>query len=576
MRAYTTFMVITGVFALLFAVPGVAILLVYVTLGLALPLMFVQTLFVYGACFYPLVAGFGGSRMVGGAITMGAIAALAFLPGILGQGQAQRIAAEVMADDLRPSEPVAFRSLEIRRKPSDYADLFADNEACGLECRSLLLTGKVDWVRVVMLTGRPARRGAGQPSTSTFYRSGTLLECAVPMSGKAPASSSCVLMSADTGGPADLVIEFSQAYRSDIKAATKTSFMRFKTMRRVEARVLRAGRRETVYRQSETESAVAFTPSVIAPEINSLRSSGFEFQKSKQRINQISLTRALEAVGTGVKSVPGADPKSKRPDSWKDGITPAMTRDILSVLDLPGSEPFNQQQGQVISSWMMHARAIDDWTPELLGVLRRIVGDPRVRNASFFGQIFARNVEVTKALMPDVLARMEAEEFGSDNTPARQAAYAFVRIDPHLLARHRDRIIALARKPGRTGDIVMKAVGRLGVDPLHYLLPFEADFNAFKNYPRVSGACYAENKWAAGLIPALRAALEIEPTQDSKMQRRYDRFRSAVLATLANLGDVDFVRSKLEPGKDGKPGRVERQLDRLRGVGRNANWLCSF
>lgn len=576
MRAYTTFMMITGALALLLAVPGLAILLVYVTLGLALPLMFVQTLFVYGACFYPLVAGFGGSRTVGAAISVGAIAALAFLPGILGQGQAKRIAAEVMADDLRPSEPVAFRSLEIRRKPSDYADLFADNEACGLECRSLLLTGKVDWVRVVMLTGRPARRGAAQPSTSTFYRSGTLLECGVPMAGKAPASSSCVLMSADTGGLADLVIEFSQAYRSSIKAATKSSFMRFKTMRRVEGKVLRAGRRETVYRQSETESAVAFTPSVIAPEFNSLRSSGFEFQKSKQRINQISLTRALEAVGTGVKSVPGADPKANKPTNWRDGLTPALTRDVLSVLDLPGAEPFNTEQGKVISTWMMHARQEKEWTPEIVGILRRIVRDTRVRNASYFGQIFERNVKVAKALMPDLLDRMEAEEFGSDNTAARQAAYSFVRIDPQLLAPYRDRIIALARKGGRTGDIAMQAVGRLGVDPLPYLLPFEADLKAFKNYPRVSGACYAESKWAARLIPELRAALEIEPTQDSKMQRRYERFRSAVLATLANLGDVDFVRSKLEPGKDGKPGRLERQLDRLRGVGRNANWLCSF
>ncbi len=576
MRAYTTFMVITGALALLLAVPGLAILLVYVTLGLALPLMFVQTLFVYGACFYPLVAGFGGSRTVGAAISVGAIAALAFLPGILGQGQAKRIAAEVMADDLRPSEPVAFRSLEIRRKPSDYADLFADNEACGLECRSLLLTGKVDWVRVVMLTGRPARRGAAQPSTSTFYRSGTLLECGVPMAGKAPASSSCVLMSADTGSPADLVIEFSQAYRSGIKAATKSSFMRFKTMRRVEASVLRAGRRETVYRQSETESAVAFTPSVIAPEISSLRSSGFEFQKSKQRINQISLTRALEDIGSVVKSVPGADPKTKRPGSWKDGITPAMTRDLLSVLDLPGSEPFNQQQGQVISSWMMHARQSKEWTPELIGLLRRIVRDPRVRNASYFGQIFVRNPDLTKALLPDVLDRMEAEEFGSDNTAARQAAYSFVRIDPRLLVAHRERIIALAQKGGRTGDIVMKAVGRLDLDPLPYLLPFEADLKAFKNYPRVSGACHAEKEWAARLIPQLRAALAIEPAPDRKMQHRQDGFRDAVLAALANLGDVDFVRSRLVPDKDGKPGRLERQLDRLRGVGRNANRLCSF
>lgn len=576
MWAYTTFMVITGVLSVLLAASNVATLVIWVTFGLGFPLLLVQSVFAYGLCLFPLIAWRNNAPTLGAVVSVCAIAALAFLPSQFAKGYANQIVEEVTADDFRPERPVSFRSLEIRREPDNYDNLFADNEPCGLECRSLLLTGKVDWVRVVMRTGKRARRGVPEETRSTFYRPGTVFDCAAPGASSEARHQGCVLMSADPGSLADLVVSFEEGRSKDLKSTAESAFHRFTKWRRVEASVRQNGRLSPVYRQTDAEMNLAFMPSVIAPEFRGINSSGFSIQKSKTRLRPITLDAALKAVGSDVANVPGADPKENKPTSWKDGITPALTRDALSVLDLPGVEPFNAEQEKVISKWLMHARATKDWSPEIMGILRRIVRDPRVRNASFFGQIFERNVEVTRALLPDVLDRMEAEEFGSDNTAARQAAYSFVRIDPQLLAPYRDRIIALARKGGRTGDIAMQAVGRLGVDPLPHLLPFEADFNAFRNFPRVSGACYAEMKWAPRLIAELRAALEFEPAPDRKMQARQEQFRNRVLAALANLGDVDFVRSRLKPGEDGKPSRLERQLDRLRGGGRDANRLCSF
>ncbi len=576
MRAYIFYLVVTGVMSGLLAVPDIATLVVWVTFGLGFPLLLVQSVFAYGLCLFPLIAWRNSSPTLGAAVSACAIAALAFLPAQFAQGYANQIGDEVTAGDFRPERPVSFRSLEIRRKPDNYENLFADNEPCGLECRSLLLTGQVDWVRVVMRTGSRTRRGQPEETRSTFYRAGTVFDCGAPSASNGAVQQGCVLMSADPGSLADLVIAFDEGWRKDLKSVAESTFHRLSKWRRVEASVRQNGLLSKVYRQSDAELNLAMAPAVLAPEFRGIRSSGMAFYKSKTRINQISLAAALEAVGFADRDVPGADPKANKPKSWREGITPSLTRDLVSVLDLPGSEPFNAERDKVISKWVTHARQTRQWTPELMALLRRIVRDQRIRAPTFFDQIFSRNRDVARALMPDVLDRIEAEGLGNDHTVPRQVAYTFSRIEPELLAPHRDRIIALAQKDGRTGDILIKAVGRLGVNPLPYLLPFEADLLAREKFPRLQGACFAEKKWAGALIPHLRSALHIEPAPDRKMQFRQERFRSTVLATLANLGDVDFVRSKLVPGKDGKPDRLERQLDRISKRDTDSNSLCGI
>jgi len=321
-------------------------------------------------------------------------------------------------------------------------------------------------------------------------------------------------------------------------------------------------------------------PALWGPRISSQNSDGVDIARSATLVHPISLRLALHdiglsmaerrssspAVGTAPKTVTvtAARPQVEAPAASDE----ASTRALVSVLDLPGDEAFNPDQAKIVASWIAEARRAGDWSQPRLDLLRRIARDRRLRSPTLIDQVFERNPKVAAALMGDILDRIDDEGIGRDYTVPRQVAYTFPRLPAGFLLPYAARIQALLAKGGAVREILLPAAGRLGADPSPLLLPFDDDRKSYgvERFARVKGACFADKRWAAALIEPLRAHLD--------QARNLDQ-RKAVLSTLANLGDRDFVAARI--AADGRPqeARLLERIDKTLANPRYpANALC--
>ena len=562
---------------------GLAILML--TLGLAFPLLFAPAALCYLLAAFPAVALWrGGSmaRFTGVGISAALIAAVAIIPGFISNQRAGRLDAATQRADIHPAATSAARTLEIMRNRENYDKLFMDAEPCGYECRALLLGGRIEWVRVQMKDG--SSKKASNPSTT--YKAGRGAACGFGET-KAAGGDRCVLVAADTGAAADLTIGFDHQtlpMRETVRGKPGTNrapvdwYLKPNEMRTVSAIERLGGAEKLLLRQTDISVNVITSPAALIPDMRGMSIDGLTLSRSRRLLNPISLRRTLETLGFSIDGIAGANPAPSMPKDWRDSITPEMTSVLMSVLALPGSEPFNTEQSSIISGWIMHARQIKVWTPELVALLRRAVRDERLQTPTFFDQIFERNPAVTTALLPDVLELIERDGITEKYTPARQAAYTFPRIDESLLKPHARRIIALLDKGPAERDILLPSIGRVGVDPAPFLTPFESGSKTAvkSNFRQLEAACFAEKKWAPGLVTALKENLTaLARTGPRENEAR--AYRARLLATLANLGELDLALQELAKSDDPVDARLSRRLkSNAMEKRRGANALCHF
>ena len=206
MRIYLIVLAALAALTILMAGQDVGLIVLFGTMGIGFPLVFAATGLIYGLCAAPLVvfwpAG-GRARGAGVAATVVLIGFAALAPHYLGQYAATAAAAVLRASDHMPREQVGASTLEIRRPAESYDATFADRRPCGIECRTLLSTGQVRWVRVVEVKQYTAQTVI----SSTFHRALHGKDCAAP-GGDLNDSAVCVVDVADPGDPANLVIDF--------------------------------------------------------------------------------------------------------------------------------------------------------------------------------------------------------------------------------------------------------------------------------------------------------------------------------------------------------------------------------
>jgi hypothetical protein len=547
-RGYDRALAILGLATIVMAEEQRITTVIWLTLGLGIPLIFVGTVFVYGLCARPAVRAWSGppsQRVPAVVLSAVAVMALAVLPGLVGRMQAHFGVLSVRANDHVPAKPPALQSLEIRRPASSYDGTFEDNIGCGPECRSVLAAGHVGWVRVAML---------GSTDSSTVYRRADAGECGGDPIGKLVLPMSCVLVADDPGGVADLVITFDEVAK--FKAGTGI-FVTWHPARSVIATRREDGKGVEILRQT---GAVVEIPSIPALII------AMHFAQLNDTSHAISLRGTLVTLGV-IPAAKLADATPPRHRTWEDGIDAGMNREVEAVLNLSQVGRFSDDQSRVISDWLRAARQIKNWAPDQLALLRRIALDQRIRVPTDFDQIFERHREVAEVLLPDILDLLEAHGVTNDFTAERQAAYTFARIDPDLLAPYAQRILALREKEFKLRGILLPAVGRLGVDPSSYLLPIAHDIEG------VRAACVAETRWAPMLIPGLRDAVSAN-AHIQKPDISYGSFGEAALKALAKLGDAEFVRQYLAQRGDADAKRLAQRIDHELNRPRGRDSLC--
>lgn len=568
MRNHLALIAILFGLTLVMAIPDVGSSVMLMTLGLGAPLVFSGTGVLYALCAFPLPFLWDeepNGPLVGAMLAGALIVICAFTPYFLGPRWAETMAQGFRAADHSPTDPVGAATIEIRRPSQSFDHTFAGQEACGAECRGVLSEGAVRWVRVVMVDA-----WAHKQESSTFYRALHGGECAVP-GGSNSEGAICVVMAPDTGEAAELTIEF-ETPPSVGGGATELAVLR--GARAVVAYRTQAGRAEEVLRQTEVTFETPDWPTLLGPQFQGLHSHGIDMVRKSTSINPITLGGVLTQLGYSVAPLPSARRPAPSTADWRQSIDDDMTREMVAVLDLPQTEPFNSEQMRPIFNWIAHARAVKDWTPELIALLRRFVRDPRIRAPTPFDQIFERNPNVAKALMSDVLDVIATAGIGRDYTPARQAAYTFARLDSKILKPNADRFVALLDHGRDVRAILLPAIGLVGVDPSPYLLPIDADRtdpSPYSQNPRVVGACRAEKIWAPQLIGPLRESFHNLPSATPDDVEYLER----VLRALQNLGDHDFVERQL--ASDGRIDaarlRLKLQGDQKRPV--PSDWLCN-
>ena len=557
--SYDGWLLAAGLVAIILDVPDVAVILMLLSAGIGAPFLFAATAFAYGVCARPaVIAWINGGPALGYAISGAAVAALAVLPGLVGGWQARRDGQELRSGDREPARPAAVRSLEIVR-PSDTRDFPFDAAVpCDAECRAFVAAGRARWVRIVVLEGS----GDTAKSRSTFHTLKADGDCKDAIA-HAIAAIDCVTLADDPGSAADIVVTFE---KGGLIEPGRFDLAMLRAQKSVVARRLEGGIATEVLRQTEVTFDVPVMPAALVPSIRGMRSSGVGLLRRPVTSNAISLRRTLLTLGLLSEPDLSALPAAPKPRHWTQGVDAPMTRDATAVLDLAQTAPFNEEQAAVLSAWIEYARAIVEWTPGQIALLRRIVNDRRMRSPTYFDQIFTRDPAMTRAFLPDVVALLEERGVSRDYTPERQAAYRFSNLDPALLAPFSARLLALMDKNTGARGILLGAVGRLGVDPSPYLTPFADDLDDAKRLGlfttaglRVQGACFAEAKWAPSLVPALRSAL----ADTERLAKRRMEFEEDVLKALANLGDGDFVFAALARRGDESS---KRTAERIRGA----------
>ncbi|CAN2532342.1 hypothetical+protein [Methylocapsa aurea] len=532
---YFVIIAILGALAALMTVRDVAVIVAFLTLGLGFPIILAATAFVYGVCALPAVAGRRfGSGWEGVALSAGIMATVAIVPGYDAQRRAEEASIPFKRFDFAPPELIGVTSLEIRRRAADYDRTFMDTDACGYECRALLTYGRVEWVRVVMIDGAAA---------GSFYRLERGKSCAAP-DGATSETATCVLPARDSGETPELTIQFDTLSLLPHDEPSPLRLVVPRTTKTVTAHWREGGEATEILHQTEVGVDVAVVPAIWGPIIDGMHSEGLDIMRRRIVIDRISFNGTLARLGLSLERPPGVASVETKPTSGQS-INDLMTREALAVLNLPQTETFDPQQAKPIHDWLEHATNMKEWTPPSIDVLRRIAHDRRIRSPMSFDRIFEHNPVVTAALMPDMLQMIATDGIGPDHTAARRAAYTFPRLAPALLEPYADQIVALLDRGRAVQDILLPAVGRLGVDPTPYLLPFGADLDprAIDRLARIKGACYADKRWASKLVGLLKEALSSNPHNER-------RRRKAFLSAIANLGDRDFVAQELSRESD--------------------------
>ncbi len=551
-KNYLILLMVLVLLSAFMALKNMAIGLLLLTLGIAFPLVFIATLALFSLCFFPTVtaseinAGWLGRSL---AITLSLFILVAAFagPGYLAQKEGKLLLSSLIKNDHNPDTPVKAKSLEIFRQKTNYEGLFMDSEPCGYECRTLLLSGQMDWVRVTML-GRTRKHSVEPANASTFYTLARGKKCRISASEQGK-DRSCILMSPDSGKTAELSITFETQNPKNLFENTRTMLTEWQKVRVATAHLHKQDQSTEIFRQTEAELLIARALTIVAARMRGMSSGGTELAKASHRLNRISFKSSLIALGYDLSERPGANPAKTKPRSWKGKITQEMSLELAAVLNLPQKQKFNSEQAKVIINWTRHAIQTKPWTKEMIALLRRIIHEPRLKSYTSTPGIFSRHREVAKQLLPDIFHILERDGIFVRDSIAKQVLLGFLYIDSALLKTYSDRILSLAASSETMRFQLLRVMGRIDIDPSPYLTPLPKNGPDEELIQRLRGACYADKKWAKSLIPHIRNAVKnylAVPLKSRQLwPRKSRRYAKALLKTLANLGDIAFVESEL-------------------------------
>ena len=441
--------------ALLLAIPNIAAVLMMATLGLGLPLLGAGAVFLYGLAALGGARLFGRTgrrslRLLGGGL---AVLAVAVAPGAMSQWQARVLEQKLRAADVaRMLQPLA-KTVELREPfISVLPSAPFETEPCGRECRALLMSGEVEWVRII--------RQATQADleSATRFRMAAGAACPAAEAGQG-AEARCVLVAPDNRARAELIVDATflgrAAFADDRSSAPLAPNVRYG--RRLTATM--QGAHDPVFARTEASADVVTIPFLVWPSSRGMSSGGYEIWRVRQTIAPLSLAQMFGALGYA-RSMELAKTLSQGSANIHDPPAPEVVNRAVSALDLPANVAFNRTHLEFVNRWI--ARVV--WTkplpPQGVALVRRILLEPRMAWFGALDRLLTRP-EVAPSLLPDMLDLLETRKLTAANDATRLSLIALRGASVSQLEPHRARIARMAAGHGPNADAMREIAARL-------------------------------------------------------------------------------------------------------------------
>ena len=441
--------------ALLLAIPNIAAVLMMATLGLGIPVLGA------GAAFIYLAAALAGARalsrhggrapaLVGGGL---AVLVVAIAPGWLSRWQADDLETRLRASDVTRAIQPLPQTIELREPFASVMPAAPfETEPCGRECRALLMSGEVEWVRIV--------RQATQADlvSATRFRAATGAACPAAETGHG-AGGRCVLVAPDDGARAALVVDATFLERSALadfqSSAPLAPEIRFG--RRLTA--MAQGVPEPIFVRTEAAANVVSIPFGLWPASHGMSSGGYEIWRVGRTIAPLSLSQVFGALGYA-RSMELASSLPQGGADIHDPPAPEAVNRAASVLDLPANVALNRTHVELVNRWI--ARAV--WTkplpPRDVALVRRILLEPRMGWFGSLDRLLARP-EVAASLLPDMLDLLETRDLTKKVDATRLAFIALRTMPVAALEPQRARILRKAQWRGPNAEAMREIAQRL-------------------------------------------------------------------------------------------------------------------
>ena len=529
------FTLLFAFFVLTNAVPDLLVMVLMLTLGLALPLLFLNTVFLYFLAALPALVLLGKKQRLWALLAMASLVPfVALVPPLLSQQAATRKMEQLRADDIDARLAGTPTSIEIVDHPgsSGGANDPLKNAPCGALCQRLLLSRRVDVVRVTRTPERSSvprsqmeyviEQRANCPNA--FGDSDTML----PQTRDAVVSGMCFVARAPEATALDARIVVRTATSkvptnliADVAAATGVA----NEIRVLEIFTPVPGGWSLKLRQTQ----VKFSHWMVPLHLHFAPCGGMcigkpVFGRSVRTLNPFDPDDlAMHALG-----VESGEPQ--------DRLSPAAR--VMAILDR-ADEVLTDNQRHLINDWAKNLSCNYGTCPPVTGlhqdVTMRLVKDRRVTDFIFIGNVIARNRRLLADNLDLFLDEMEAR--GANSQFSNVIGALFARLDNDLLHPRRDRILDIISRNEWTWSRGIGIVsGRLGVDTTRLIS--ERLGRPASAATATLAACIADDAIGRELVPSLLAYLRALPISDSFPNKAH---RTAVKA-LARFGRFDEAK----------------------------------
>lgn len=543
-----------ALFALL---PSLAMLFGILTLGLA---YLVPSIWLYATAAMPgfMLWRAGAPGVLGAAVSIAAVAALALVPAKFAAQEAEQLVVDYTSGDFRKALPKKPQHIELVRDGTAFirpGDDPIEHAVCDELCQRLLLTRQVTSVTVTArgMNGEPLVVGYALRAMDRCPTAFDIKARILPSATKARIEGLCIVPSRGIGMMSGLIIRHDELVRRFVPTFALVSA---KHVVRLEVSERSNGAEVPLLRSTEVTVGQATAPLSVFPYAGLLTSvKGNAISKNERNVNPLPLLSLMEELGFSLGLKPTVRPGTPLQALILTSERPlqADRSMVATLLAQPGAGPFDYDLQLAAAGWTQQfwsgkaERDADDLT-----VFSALIRDRRVQRLGAGNPIWRGEPGLVALLADPILTRLTWPVTQPQYDADRPFAQLIARQDDAFLAEHQERLLTIVTGVlSRNTSPLLRAAAELGDKGLPPILAGMASTDVMVRIDAVEAACHARPDIAPRLLTAMRAMLDGQGVEDGYL-----------IVVVAVLDGVEAAKELIERQPEGKRKRLTQILAR--------------